>query len=122
MATIKTLSVLANNVTLVASAANYESSAVDLQDGYMSGLAIKVTNGATGPTVAAAVQVWWSGDNSNWYKLGGAFAAALGNNVISSWPCPLPMYAKYVKVTAGSNTGQNVTLRVEAIEVSDVNA
>lgn len=113
-------SVLADNVTLTAGAADYTSSVLDLQDGYFAGLGIKITNGATGPTVAAAAQVWWSFDNSNWYKLGGAYGAQTTNNGVYSWPVPLPSWAKYVKVTAGSNTGQNVTLRVEGLEVSEV--
>jgi hypothetical protein len=120
MATTKVVTVLADNVTLTAGAADYTSSVLDLQDGYQAGLGIKITNGTTGPTVAAIAQVWWSADNSNWYKQGGAYGSALGNNVVSSWPAPLPVYAKYAKVTAGSNTGQNVTLRVEGIELSEV--
>jgi hypothetical protein len=121
MATTKPApTVLANNVTLTASAADYTSDIFDIQDGYQAGIGIKITNGATGPTVAAVAQVWWSFDNSNWYKLGGAFQSSLGNNVVSSWPVPLPMFAKYAKVVAGSNTGQNVTLRVEGVEVSEV--
>lgn len=118
MATTKTITVLDNNVTLTAGAADNTSTVWDLQDGYGGCVSIKITNGATGPTVAAQAQIQTSPDNSNWYKFGGALVAGLGNNVVTSWGgIPIPIGVKYLKVTSGSNTGQNVTIRTEGSEV-----
>jgi hypothetical protein len=120
MASTKIVTVLDNNVTLTAGAGNHTSSVWDLADGYGGELHIKVTNGATGPTIAAQAQIWASPDNSNWYKLGGALIAQLGNAVITSWSILVPMGIKYLEVISGSNTGQNVTIRVEGTEVTAI--
>ena len=121
MATTKVVTVLDNNVTLTASAGDHTSTVADLADGYGATLSIKITNGATGPTVAARAQIWTSPDNSNFYKFGGALIATLGNAVITSWGgIPIPIGVKYLEVISGSNTGQNVTIRVEISEVTAV--
>lgn len=118
MATLKPVTVLDDNVTLTASAADHDSGIWELSDGYGGILGIKITNGATGPTIAAVAQAWWSPDNSNWYKLYGAFGSTLGNGIVSSWPVNIQIGIKYVKVISGSNTGQDVVIRVEGTEVS----
>ena len=120
MATTKPVTVLDDNVTLTAAAGDHTSDVWTLDDGYGGILGIKITNGATGPTVAAVAQVWWSPDSSNWYKLGNAHGSTLGNNIVSSWPVPIQTGIKYVKVVSGSNTGQNVTIRAEGTEVSAI--
>ena len=66
MASTKVVTVLANNVTLTAGAANpVDSDVMDLQDGYGAFLQIKVTNGATGPTLAAQAQIQTSPDKTS---------------------------------------------------------
>ena len=120
MASTKVVSVLDNNVTLTAGAGDNTSTVWTLDDGYGAELYIKVTNGATGPTVAAQAQIWASPDNSNYYKFGGALIATLGNNVITSWSIPIPIGVEYLKVISGSNTGQNVVIRVEGSEVTAI--
>ena len=117
MATTKTVTVLDNNVTLTAGAGDHTSGVWDLQDGYGGTLHIKATNGATGPTLGSQSQVWVSPDNTNWYRLGGALLAALGNSIVSSWVVNIPIGIKWAEVISGSNTGQNVTIRVEGSEV-----
>lgn len=120
MATTKALTVMHDNVTLTASAADTVATPVDLTDGYGGLLHIKLTNGATGPTVAAQVQVEASADNSNWYKLGGALKGSTTNAAVSSWCMDIPAGVMYLRTTSGSNTGQNVTLRVELAEITAV--
>lgn len=116
----KTTTVLDNNVTLTAGAGDNTSSIWTLTGGYGGELYLKITNGATGPTVAAQCQVWASPDNSNYYKLGGALISTLGNNVVTSWSIQVPIGIAYLKVTSGSNTGQNVTLRTEGTQVTAI--
>jgi len=120
MASTKALTVMHDNVTLTASAANTVATAVDLADGYGGLLHVKLTNGATGPTVAAQVQVEGSADNTNFYNLGGALKGSVANSAVSSWCMDIPAGVKYLRTTSGSNTGQNVTLRVELVEITAV--
>lgn len=120
MASTKVATVLDNNVTLTASAAAHTSTVWELLTGYGAVLYFKITNGATGPTVAAQLQIWTSPDGTNWYKLGGAFIATLGNGVITSNSAPIPIGHKYCEVISGSNTGQDVVIRVEGTEVTAI--
>lgn len=117
MSSTKTVSVLDNNVTLTAGAAAHTSTVWDLADGFGGTLFIKATNGATGPTLGAQSQVWVSPDTTNWYRLGGALLAALGNSIVSSWAVNIPIGVKHAEVISGSNTGQDVVIRVEGSEV-----
>ena len=118
MASTKALTTPSNNVTLTAGAGDTTSSAVDLADGYSAAAFIKLTNGATGPTIAPQVQVEVSPDNTNWYKLGGPLVGSVANSAVTSWTVPLPQDAKHVRTVAGSNTAQDVTLRVDVVETS----
>lgn len=121
MATTKpTPMVLDNNYALVAGASNHDSSVATLDDSYFAGLLVKLINGAVGPTIAAQAQIYVSLDNSNFFKFGGAMSPGTVALAEMSWAVSLPMWVKYAKVTSGSNTGQNVTIRVECGEVSEV--
>lgn len=120
MASTKVVSVLDNNVTLVAAAANNTSSVATLTTGYGGQLSIKITNGATGPTVAAQAQIQTSPDGTNYYSFGGALVAALGNAVVSSWSISIPVGIQYLRVVSGSNTGQNVVIRAEISAVTAI--
>jgi len=120
MASTKGVTVLHNNATLTAGAGDTTSSSWDLQDGYGGTLYVKLTNGGTGPTVAAQVQVQASPDDSNWYDVGGPLVGSTSNSAVSSWKVPIDIGDKYVRTVSGSNTGQNVTIRVEGVEVSAV--
>ena len=120
MAATKVVTVLDDNVTLTAAAGDHTSGVWTLDDGYGGSLYIKVTNGATGPTVAAQAQVWASPDNSNWYKFEWPLIATLGNNIITSWSRPIPIGVEYIKVISGSNTVQDCIVRCEGSEVTAI--
>lgn len=120
MAVTKAVTVLDDNVTLTAAAGDHTSSVWTLDDGHGGMLNIKVTNGATGPTVAATAQVWASPDNSNYYKFGGPLGSTLGNDIISSWAIPVPIGVEYLKIISGSNTGQDVVIRCEGSEITAI--
>ena len=120
MASTKTLTVLADNVTVNTSAA-FNTSVGDLQDGYGAALYIKNTNGATGPSAAPTFLIQGSADNTNYYDFGRALVPTLGNSVVTSWGVlEIPIGAKYLKVYVTPSTGQNTTLRVEMVEVTVV--
>lgn len=121
MPATKAIDVLDNDVTLTAGAGDHTSTATsNLTTAYGATLHVKITNGATGPTVAAQSQVWAGPDNSHFYKLGGPLIATLGNSVITSWSIPIPIGVQYVNTISGSNTTQNVTIRVEVSKVTGI--
>ena len=119
MAITQTNTVIHDNATLTASAADTTATAQDMSGTEGGSLFIKLTNGATGPTVPAQVQIQVSGDNSNFYNFGGALIGGTANNGVSQWGgIDIPKGNKYVRTVSGSNTGQNVTLRVEIVKVT----
>ena len=120
MASTKVVTVLDDNVTLTAAAGDHTSGVWTIDDGYGGELYIKITNGATGPTIAAQAQIWASPDNSNYYKIGGALISTLGNAIVTSWSIPIPIGIEYIKIISGSNTGQDVVIRVEGSEVTAI--
>jgi hypothetical protein len=120
MASTKVVTVVEDDVTLTAGAGDDTSTGVNLTDGYGGKAFVKLTNGATGPTVAAQVQLQESADNSNWYDLGGPLVGSTGNNEVVSWPVPIDMGTLYIRSVSGSNTGQDVTVRIEVSEVTGI--
>lgn len=121
MAATKTRTSIWASQTLTASAADTTSSAVTLTTGYGASLNIKLTNGATGPTVAAQVQIQLSNDNTTYWNFGGPLVGKTSNSGVSSWAgIRIPIGAQYLKLVAGSNTGQNVTVDADISEVSTI--
>lgn len=119
MASTKAVTEIFNNVTLTGSAGDTTSSAVTLDDGYGASLHIKLTNGATGPTIAAQVQIQVSADNSVYYNYGSPLVGLTTNNGVVSWGgIDIPIGVEYLKLVAGSNTGQNVTVEADISEVT----
>src|SRR5688500_8721572 len=109
MAATKDTLTVHNGSTLTAGAGDTTSSAQDLQTSYGAAVHIKLTNGATGPTVAAQVIVEVSPDNSKWFQLVGPLVGSTANNGIVSWSFSIPAAMKFVRTVSGSNTGQAVT-------------
>lgn len=118
MAATKANVVVHDNVTLEAAAADTVSGTQNWGTGYGGMVTIKVTNGATGPTVPAQVQLWVSGDGTNFYQFGGPLVSRTGNSVVTSWAVELPIGVMQWRTVSGSNTAQDVTLRVESQQVT----
>ena len=107
--------VMDDDVTLTAGAADHDSDVWE-QEKYVSVYClIKITNGATGPTVAAQAQIQVSYDGTNYYNYGGALTGNTDNNGVESWVVHVPPCFRYVKVVSGSNTDEDVTIRVEGV-------
>ena len=99
-----------NSVTLTAGGSNTTSSAIDITGKRSISLNVKLTNGATGPTVPAQVQIQTSNDGSTYCNYGGALVGGTGNGTAYSWgSLTFPDGTQYVQLVAGSNTAQNVT-------------
>ena len=120
MATTKAVTAIWSGQTLTAGAGDTTSTAVDLSTGYGAQLHVKLTNGATGPTVAAQVQVQFSADDTEYYNNGGPLVGNTDNNGVESWTIPVPIGVEYVELVAGSNTGQNVTADADISNVTAV--
>ena len=119
MASTKTATAIADGVTMTAGAGDVTHTAVNLDDGYGAALHVKLTNGGTGPTVAARVQVEVSADNSEWYDLGHPLIGNTDNSGVASWGgIAIPMGVEHLRLVSGSNTSQNVTLDADISEVT----
>ncbi len=98
-----------------------DSSAINLDDGYGAQLGVKVTNGATGPTVALSLQIEVSQDGTEYYNFGGPLASATGNSIVTSWSIDIPIGVEYVKLSESvTPTGQTVVVDSDISEVTAV--
>lgn len=97
--------------TLTAGAGDVNSDAINLSDSYGAIACGIITNGATGPTVAAQIQLQISDDGSDdWVNFGGPIVGKTSNNGVTQWVVEIPPSVAYLRAVAGSNTGQDVTL------------
>lgn len=94
------------------------SSAQDLSTYYGSALHIRITNGATGPTVAGQVLIEASADNSAWWDLGGALVGGTANSGVYEWTVIVPIEIKYVRLYGSGNTGQTITLDADILSIT----
>lgn len=117
MPAAKSTTVIWNNVTQTAGGST-TSSAVTLTDAYAAHLDIRVTNGATGPTLPATIRIEYSHNNTDWYPQTTDMPADLGNNVVTTFNWDIPPGVGYVRLQGGGNTGQSVTLRAEITELT----
>lgn len=111
--------------TLTAGAGNSSSAWVDLSTTYGSLVDIKLTNGGTGPTIPAQVQVvvaadYNGGTPSLQTYFGGAVLGTTANSNISYFSVEIPIGAAALQLIAGSNTGQNVTVDADISSVTAI--
>jgi hypothetical protein len=109
--------------TLTAGAGNTNSSWIDLSAGYGAQVDIKLTNGGTGPTVAAQVQIqvandYNAGSPTLITNFGGALVAGVANSEIDYWSVQIPPATEALRLVAGSNTGQNVTVDADISNIT----
>jgi hypothetical protein len=125
MAATKSRTTIWSSQTLTAGAGNTSSSWVDLSGAYGAQLDIRLTNGATGPTVAAQVQIlvaanYNSGSPSLPTWFGGAFVGGTTASEIDYISVEIPIGVAAIQLVAGSNTGQNVTVDADIAIVTGV--
>lgn len=112
---VKTRTSLHSAVTLTAGAGNTTSSTIDLSAGYGAQVNFSLTNGATGPTVAAQVQIQVANDSGGtlFVNFGGALVGSVTNSAVTSWSVDIPPGVGAIKLVSGSNTAQNVTINAD---------
>lgn len=124
MAATKARSSIASSVTMTASAGDVTSTAIDLNTGYGAQVNIVITNGATGPTIAAQAQIQVANDAAAgtqlWTKFGGPFVAGVENNGVYYASAQLPIGVAAVRIVHGSNTGQNTTISADVSNVTAI--
>lgn len=122
MAATKTRTSIWSAQTLTAGGANTSSAWIDLSTAYGAELNIRLTNGATGPTVAAQVQIMVANDTAHTLPVnfGGAFIGGTTANEVDYLSVELPLGVVAVQLVAGSNTGQNVTVDADISTVTAV--
>lgn len=111
--------------TLTAGAGNTSSSWIDVSAAFESQVDIQLTNGATGPTIAAQVQVQVANDyNAGSPTLpvsyGGALVGSVTNSAVSQFSVAIPIGVAAIRLVAGSNTGQNVTVDADISRVTGI--
>lgn len=123
MAITKTRTSIWSAVTLTAGAGNTNSSVIDVSGGYGAQIDIKLTNGATGPTVPAQVQVlvannYNAGSPTLATNFGGALVGSTGNSAVTYFSVQIPIGVQAIQLVAGSNTAQNVTVDADISNVT----
>ena len=110
--------VLDDDVTLTAGAADHTSNVWDAPTYVLETdnktICIKLSNGATGPTAPAKAQIQVGYNGTDYYNYGGPIVGSTSNNAVVSTAVSIPAAFRYTRVVSGSNTGQDVTIRVEA--------
>lgn len=120
MAATKASSTVASAVALAAGAGDSTQGPVSLSTAYGAVAHLKLTNGATGPTVPAQIQIECSADGSRWFKLGGPFVGATTANAVVSWTVEVPSAVIQVRFLCGSNTAQAVTLDIDVASMTGI--
>ena len=101
--------------SLTAGAGNTTSSATSVGSGYGTVAIGNITNGGTGPTVAAQVQAQVSIDGTNYDNYGGPIVGLTSNNGVQPLYWQFPKEVQKIQFVAGSNTGQNVSVTIQVI-------
>lgn len=108
--------------SLTAGGADTTSATQTITDSYRTVVDIKLTNGATGPTVPAQVQVEVAADSAGtlFVKYGGPLVGDTANSAVRSWSVELPDACGGFRLVAGSNTGQAVTVDADYSEITAI--
>ena len=120
MTVTKTRTSLNSGTTLTAGAGDTTGSTIDVSSKVSVQISIKLTNGATGPTVAAQTQIEVANDSGGtlFVRFGGPLVGSTTNSAVASWSVPLPIGVAAFRLVSGSNTGQNVTLDADYAAVT----
>ena len=119
MASTKNLRTIIAAATSNAATATTTGTAIDLTTKYGGLLTAKITNGGAGPTVAASVKVYTSGDNTN-FKLFAQVTGDITSSSVNEWAFDIPWGVMYVRADVTGNTGQAVTCEAFLQELTTI--
>ncbi len=121
MASTHTLRTIIAAATSNSAGGSTTGTALDLTTKYGGLLTAKVTNGGTGPTAAATIYVYTSGDNfATSGKLFTSFKASLTNSAVSEFCAEIPPGVMYLRVDVSDNTVQAVTCEAFLQELTTI--
>lgn len=122
MAATKQRSSIWASQTLTAGAGNTTSSWFDINTGYGAFIGITLTNGGTGPTVPAQVQLQTANDTGHTLIVnsGGAVTGSTANSAVSYFTIDIPIGVCSIRLVAGSNTAQDVTVDADISNVTAI--
>lgn len=111
----------------VAAGTPYTGPWIDLTAAYGAELSVQITNGATGPTVGAQIQIQTANDynsgspTSTIVNYGGPFQAGTANGGVYSWPVDVEgISVAAVRVVISGNTGQAVTFQGDCCKTTAI--
>lgn len=121
----KTRTSIWSGQNLTAGGADTNGAWQNLSTSYGAQIDIKFTNGATGPTIPAQVQVqiandWNGGAPTLPISYGGALIANTVNSGFAHFSVEIPIGVAAVRLVAGSNTGQAVTIDADISSVTGI--
>ena len=119
MASTKTLATLIAAATSNTAGSSTTGTARTTTTAYGGAVTIKLTNGATAPTVAAQAHVLVSGDGTN-YKTLCTFYGDTVNSSVNEFAVDINPGYQYVNVKVDSNTVQAVTCEAFFHELTTV--
>ncbi len=116
----KTNTAKQSGLTMTAGAGDV-TQAVHVMTTAYGGLAmVKLTNGATGPTLAAQCQLVFSGDDATYFKQAGPLVGNTDNNGVESWAVPIPVGVRNIEFITGSNTDEDVVAILHVTNVDTI--
>ncbi len=118
MAAVKTARTLRSS-TSVSAGASDTSGVHDCSTTYGSVVTVKITNGATGPTLPCVARFEVSHDNSAW-KTMYATQASTAANAVHEYSQMLPAPVMFARVVCGGHTDQAVTVESFAHELTTI--
>lgn len=119
MAATKNLRTIIAAATSNAASATTTGTAINLTTAYGGIWTAKVTNGGSGPTVGATVNVYVSGDNTN-FKLVAALLCPTGNSLVSEFSGLVDPGVMYFRIDVTGNTVQAVTCEAFLQELTTI--
>lgn len=119
MAATKTKRTLIASGTSNAAGATTSAAEWNLSAAYGGLLTVRVTNGATGPTVAASVVVY-VGSASGEKRTLTTLAAPTTNGAVTDFAVDVPPAAMFVNLDVTGNTGQAVTCEAFGEELTGI--
>lgn len=96
-----------------------EGSTIDLRTALGCSVTAKITNGGTGPTVPATVEIQVSNDGSAWKSWAKA-SAGVANSGVYEFSFDLPPSIMYARTRFADNTVQNVTVEAFGHELTSI--
>lgn len=119
MASTHTLRTIIAAATSNSAGGTTTGTAIDITTKYGGLITAKITNGGTGPAVAASVNVYTSGDNTN-FKLFATVTHNVTNSAVGEWAFEIPMGVMYVRADVTGNTVQAVTCEAFLQELTTI--